>query len=419
MLKSKRDPTVKAKPLTDYTLQAEERLLKDVQFQLMSKAKTKKWEREFGLYRDERGIFRCEGRLKNAELTTTQKHPAILDAEHYVTSLLVRDSHEREGIAYKPPDPLALPVFRITKDHPFTYTGVDFAGPLYVKQVKAVAMEKVYMVIYTCAVSRAVHLDVVSDMTAEAFIRSFRRFTARRGIPREVKSNNGKTFKAASKQLPALFEIPEVKKYLSDQRIRWTFNLEKAAWWGGFFERLIKSVKRCLYKILKNASVTNEELYTVLTEIEATLNSRPLTYVSTEDLDEPITPSHLINGTRINSLPDAVKPGEESRIEEITNNKVARRVSYLKTLKEHFWLRWKNEYLLELRNAHRQKTTRHKGNCIKVGDVVVIHEENVRRVKWKLGRIEKLIEGKDGAIRGAVVRKLTDKGGKCTEIIPG
>ncbi|CAB4015917.1 Hypothetical predicted protein [Paramuricea clavata] len=110
------------------------------------------------------------------------------------------------------------------------------------------------------------------------------------------------------------------------------------------------------------------------------------------------------------------KPGEESRIEEITNNKVARRVSYLRTLKEHFWLRWKNEYLLELRNVHRQKTKRQKGNCIKVGDVVVIHEENVRRVKRKLGRIEKLIEGKDGAIRGAVVRKLTDKGGKCTEI---
>ena len=263
MLKSKRDPTVKAKPLTDYMLQAEELWLKDIQFQLMSKAKTRKWEREFVLYRDERGILRCEGRLKNAELTTTQKHPAILDAEHYVTSLIVRDSHERvkhngvketlteirskfwivrgrqyvrklihecvvcrrqEGIAYKPPNPPALPVFRITKDHPFTYTGVDFAGPLYVKQVNAVAMEKVYLVIYTCAVSRAIHLDVVSDMTAEAFIRSFRRFTSRRGIPREVKSDNGKTFKAASKQLAALFEIPQVKKYLSDQRIRWTFN---------------------------------------------------------------------------------------------------------------------------------------------------------------------------------------------------
>jgi hypothetical protein len=94
ILKSMRDPTVKTKPLTDYLLQAEELWLKDIQFQLMSKAKTRKWEREFGLYRDERGILRCEGRLKNAELTTMQKHPAMLDAEHYVTSLIVRDIHE-------------------------------------------------------------------------------------------------------------------------------------------------------------------------------------------------------------------------------------------------------------------------------------------------------------------------------------
>lgn len=218
-----------------------------------------------------------------------------------------------------------------------------------------------------------------------------------------------------SKRLVALFAIPEVKKYFIDQRIRWTFNLEKAPWWGGFFERLIKSVKRCLYKILRNARVTSEELYTVLTEIEATLNSRPLTFVSTEDLDEPVTPSHLIYGRRIKSLPDAGKPGEESRVEEMSTNKAEKRVRYLRTLKEHFWLRWKREYLLELRNAHRQRNKRQKGN-IRVGDVVVIHDDNVKRVNWKLGKVERLIEGKDGAIRGAVVRKLTDKTGVYTEI---
>ena len=197
MLKSNRDANINEKPLTDYMLQAEELWLKDIQFQLRSKAKTRKWEREFGLYRDDRGILRCDGRLGNADLTQTQKHPVILDTGHYVTrnttSLIVRDSHERvkhsgvkatltkirskywivrgrqyvrrlihkctvcrrqEGSAYIPPDPPALPAFRITQDH--------------------------------------------------SFIRSFRRFTARRGVPREVKLDNGKTFKAASKQLVAL-----------------------------------------------------------------------------------------------------------------------------------------------------------------------------------------------------------------------
>ena len=207
-----------------------------------------------------------------------------------------------------------------------------------------------------------------------------------------------------------------MKKYLSDQRRSWTFNLQKAPWWGGFFERLIKSVKRCLYKIVRNARVTSEELYTVLTEIEATLNSRPLTFVSTEELEEAITPSHLLTGRRINSLPEP-ETGEKSKFEETSKGEIAKRVSYLRTLKEHFWLRWKEEYLLELRNSHRQRTKRQKENYIKLGDIVVVDDEKIRvRVQWKLGRVVQLIEGKDGAVRGAVVRKLTDKGERCTEI---
>ncbi len=102
--------------------------------------------------------------------------------------------------------------------------------------------------------------------------------------------------------------------------------------------------------------------------------------------------------------------------EEMHKTKAVKQVCYLRTLKEHFWLRWKEEYLLELRNSHRQTTKRQKESCIRVGDIVVIHDEKVRRVQWKLGRVEKLIEGKDGAIRGAVVRKLTDKTEVCTEI---
>mgnify|MGYP002803939534 CR=1 FL=1 len=241
LFKSKGDLRIKEKPLTDYILEAEELWLKDVQHCLMSKDKTKNWEREFGLYKDERGIIRCG----DADLTQTQKHPAILNTKHYVTSLIVKDSHERvkhnavkstlteirskywivrrrrfvrklihrcaicrriEENGYIPPDPPALPAFRTTKDHPFTFTGVDFAEPLYVKQSNK--MEKTYLVLYTCAVSRAVHLDLVNDMSTEAFIRSLKRFTARRGIPKEVKSDNGKRCKAASRQLSSSVRLP-------------------------------------------------------------------------------------------------------------------------------------------------------------------------------------------------------------------
>ena len=113
-------------------------------------------------------------------------------------------------------------------------------------------------------------------MIAEAFIRNFRRFAARRGLPRELNSDNGKNFVSASKMLRALFNSSAVRRHFAKKGVEWTFNLERAPWWGGYFERLVQSVKRCLKKILKNAKVTSEELQTVLVEIEATLNSGPL-----------------------------------------------------------------------------------------------------------------------------------------------
>ena len=135
------------------------------------------------------------------------------------------------------------------------------------------------------------------------FLRSFRRFASRRGLPAVVKSDNGKTFKAAADIIKAIVEESAVSKYLQSTRVRWTFNVEKAPWWGGFFERLIKGVKRCMKKILQTSHLTEEELLKLLLEVEATLNSRPLTYVSTEDVREPLTPSHLLCGFRVCHCP--------------------------------------------------------------------------------------------------------------------
>ena len=127
----------------------------------------------------------------------------------------------------------SLPGFRVQESPPFSYTGVDFAGPLYVKSGKG----KVWICLYTCCSSRAVHLEVVPDLrpTAEAFIRCFRRFVARRGIPRRIISDNGKTFKAAIKTISKIVKDPVVQGFLIDRRVQWTFNLERAPWWGGLF----------------------------------------------------------------------------------------------------------------------------------------------------------------------------------------
>ena len=157
---------------------------------------------------------------------------------------------------------------------------------------------------YTCCATRAVHLDLVTDMTADTFVRSFRRFVARRGMPSRVISDNGKTFKSASKLIKQILESPEAQKYFSQLNVEWQFNLEKAPWWGSIFEHMIKSAKRCLKKSNGRNCLSYDELLTLFTEVEAVLNSRPLTYISSEDVEEPLTPSHLLIGYRILTLPN-------------------------------------------------------------------------------------------------------------------
>ena len=168
-----------------------------------------------------------------------------------------------------------------------------------------------WLCLYTCCVTRAVHLDLVPDLNAVTFIRSFKRFTARRGIPTKAVSDNGKTFKAASKIIQGVFDDPDVERQFTEFRVEWAFNLQKDPWWwwwwggggggGGIFECMIKSAKRCMKKAIRRANLTFDELLTLLTEIEAVLNSRSLSCVSMDDLEEPLTSSL---GYRVLSLPD-------------------------------------------------------------------------------------------------------------------
>ena len=149
-------------------------------------------------------------------------------------------------------------------------------------------LQKVYVLLFTCCSTRAVHLELALDLSAEVFIRCLRIFRVIRGLSELIISDNAKTFKAAAKTLNELF------------------NVDRAPWWGGFSERLIQNTKRRLRKTLRNARLNYDELRTVLVEVEGTINSRPLTYIclSSDDPEEPLTPSHLMIGRRILSLPE-------------------------------------------------------------------------------------------------------------------
>ena len=159
-------------------------------------------------------------------------------------------------------------------------------------------------------------------------------------------SDNSKTFKAVNKILLSLQRNPEVQQHLSDLHIEWVFILEKAPWWGMFYERIIQSIKKCLKRVLGKATMTHNELVTVLVEVEAALNSRPISYLSSEDLDEPLTPSHLLTGRRILSIPVPMTDEEDPDFVDVsTRVALTGHMHQLNRVLEHFWKRWKIEYL--------------------------------------------------------------------------
>ena len=401
------------------------------------------WETQLSLFEDDNKILRCKGRIENAlDLPYSTKHPVILPGDHHLTALYIYRAHAKvlhngtketlaelrsqfwvirgrsvvkrilrkcytcrryEGRSCLVPPPPPLPAFRVQEAPPFTNTGVDFAGPLYIK-ITGGTQSKVWIALFTCCVTRAVHLDLVPDMSGPTFIRSFKRFTARRGLPALVLSDNGKTFEAAAKVIESVVSSPEVQRYLDGVGVNWKFNVPRAPWWGGVFERLVRSTKRCLRKVLGQAKFSYDELLTALVEIESVLNSRPLTYISEDDLDEPLTPSHMLVGRRLMSYPDhLLTTTDEFEDDEVVGHKLNARFKHLNRSLNSFWKRWRREYLLELREAHRHH--RSSGTSeLNVGDIVVVYSDDQPRSCWKLGRIERLFTGNDGNRRAATVR---------------
>ena len=165
-------------------------------------------------------------------------------------------------------------------------------------------------------------------------------------------------------------------------------------------------VKRCPRKVLGNSRLTYDELSTVLTEVESTLNSRPLTYLY-DELGEALTPSHLLYGHRLSALSEGI----DSEVEpDNDKGKLSKRFLYLTKLLTHFWNRWRREYMTDLREYHKLSDC--KTVPVRKGQLVLLQEENVKRGQWKVAVMADVIYGKDRAPRGAVVRKSSGKRGR-------
>ena len=298
----------------------------DNQRELRKEDKFDQLKNNLKLEEDGDDLLRSKKRLMNANLPYSTRAQIILCRNHRLSELIVLEKHtlvkhngERQTLAevrknywisrgksfvkhvllpcrkckeynsrpYSYPETPNLPHLRLRDDVPFSGTGVDYFGPLYCRDIfaKNSQMYKCWVVLYTCASTRGVILDVVHSNHSQTFINSFRRFIARRGCPVTVLSDNRKSFIAENTQ-----------SFVAMKNVDWKFNIESAPWYGGFWERLVQSVKRCIKKTLSKSKLSYEELQTVLLEIELVINSRPLCSLFDDDQVEVITPNQLLFG---------------------------------------------------------------------------------------------------------------------------
>ena len=215
----------------------------------------------------------------NATVTAIRQSFWITSIRQHVRKLLRNclTCKKLEGAAFKAPDSAPLPKLRIQEKPPFTVTGVDFTGPLNVQSEGGIT--KSYICLFTCAVTRAVHLEVVNDLSEKTFLHAFRRFASRRFLPLYMISDNASIYIASAETLNQLFQSPSLKESFSRQGVDWKFIPQRAPWYGGFWERLVGLTKRAIKKTLGKAFITLTELQTLVVEVEAILNDRPITYV--------------------------------------------------------------------------------------------------------------------------------------------
>lgn len=286
--------------------------------------------------------------------------------------------------------PTPLPIQRVLDACIFEVTGVDFAGPIFLK-----GRQKGWICLYTCAVYRAVHLELVTSLSTNEFLGTFRRFIARRGRPSIMYSDNGTNFIGADNAFSELnWNI--ISEYSAAERIDWRFNPPTAAWWGGWWERLIGVIKGILRRVLGKACLTYEEMVTVLCDCEITINSRPLTYVS-EDINDlkPLTPFLFLREIRDNEIPD---------LDFINSVDLNARLRYKQRIMEQLRTRFRKEYLSQL----IMKSDKPEPRTLREGDIVLIGDDSKKRFDWPMARIEKLIMGRDNTPRVALLKAKND-----------
>ena len=296
-----------------------------------------------------------------------------------------------------------LPTVRLAPSRPFISTGVDYAGPLAVRTSKGRGhrSDKGYVAVFVCMVTRAVHLQVVLDYSAPTFLMAFKRFTSRRGLCREVFSDNGTTFKGADSELRRLFHeassfSQEVSAAVAIDGTTWHFIPPRTPHFGGLWEAAVKCFKHHLRLVVRDATLTFEELTTLCAQIEACLNSRPVSPFSSDPDDiAALTLGHFLVGSALIAPPE---PFSDFVVTDL------RRWQMISNMRNHFWSRWRKEALYHLQLSSKWFRA---DRSIQVGDLILLKDDLQPPQKWSLARITDLHPGPDGLTRVVTLRTPT------------
>ncbi|KAK6735924.1 hypothetical protein RB195_018905 [Necator americanus] len=402
------------------------------------------------IVKDENGIIRYKSRIRNANLPLDTKMPIYIDNDSDLVRLIIIDLHcnnahcgkdhilslarqkywipqpsraikkyikdctickRCQGMPFGAPEMPPLPSDRVTISKPFQNVGCDFMGPFLSNR-----NERMYICLYACLAIRAIHLEVVESLSTGAFLNSFIRFVSRRGVPLLMRTDCGSNFKLGQKIIEKLFESDEttgnsVMNYYASEGIRWIFNPPASPWMGGVWERLVGSVKRSFQESVGRKKLSFEQMTTVVTRIEAVINTRPLTKLSATDLSEiSLRPIDFLQGNFKFSIPNSEmsKLRNDLTFEPELIQTAAQAYEALvssENIATKFWEKWNTEYLTILRDSHRCQLNqkRHVSKIPQVGEIVLVEQELLPRAQWVYGKIEDLVRSADGMIRSAKI----------------
>ena len=318
--------------------------------------------------------------------------------------------------AYQVPTPPSLPRERTRYERPFQTVGVDNTGAFTVL-MEDESESQLYITIFMCATTYAVHLEVSPTLTTRDFLLAFRRFCAIYGTPAVVLSDNGRNFDGAEACIAKLVvEEEEVQDHIRKLQIKWKFQTPCAPWKGGHFESLIAVVKFTLAVALRRKTLQEEVFRTALEEAQAVVNNRPLTYLSNQLDEELLTASHLLRGHLVRMFPVV----EQNVLQELQPEHGKRARHQYQLLQQPITLfkkRWRDEYLTSLRQCHYNGCRVESQHHLHPGALAILVQNSQPKATWPLARILEVYPDEEGVILTVKVKTEHDTFLRATNLV--